>query len=114
MDGKPRSEKCCEFMQKCDSLLSRHPPVRMQSRQTEIPLRTDAQRRLPLRRKRPCSRRRRFGGNHAAHLQPVRRACLVGEFLHAIMPFALRADSAISAVCIPCAAPLIMTEASWL
>ena len=57
------------------------------------------------------------GSHDAATPPPAQRhaalgACMIGKAPHAIMPFARSSFSAISAVCIPCAAPLIMTEGS--
>ena len=73
---------------------------------------TDVKRSLPLCRQRTHGGRSGLRRNHAAPDLSVRRTRAIGEHLHAIMPFARRAFSAISAVCIPCAAPLIITETS--
>ena len=115
MNGQSCSEECREFVQERNSLLRRDPAAQPQwKRQGKRSLLAYVKNGLPLHRKCAHSNRCRLRGNRPAQLCSVCRARTIRKHLHTIVPFVRSTVSAISAVCIPCAAPLIITEASWL
>ena len=113
MNRKPRPEKRRQFMQKGNLFLRADTAARTQyGRQTNIVPLADGECNLPLCRKRAGSSRRGGGGDLTAQHTAINRTRTIGERPHAISPLERSTASPISAVCIPCAAPLIITEAS--
>ena len=113
MHGKPRLKERRQFVQECNPLLLCNPaPHARNTGQTKAVLLPDAEHDLSLSGKGAYRRRCGLRRDCTAQRHTALATRMVGKMPHAIQPCARSAFSAISAVCIPCAAPLIMTEES--